>query len=96
MRSLGFALVFILGSASLTGQRRLDLSVLLDSYTAGNIDAVIATVKQTSLTEIHALRNRWKDDGEKWIKRGDKSARRPFVAAALALLASGSLAVVDI
>src|SRR5687767_9704627 len=89
MKSVRLAVVFFLSgllcSVPLSGQKKLDLATLLDRYAAGEIDAVMATVNQTELKEINALRDRWKKDGEAWIKRGDKSARRRFVAAALAL-----------
>ena len=89
MRSVRFALiVFLCGllcSAPLSGQKKLDLATLLDRYAAGDVEGVVATVNQTDLREINALRDRWKKDGEAWIKRGGQPSRRRFVAAALAL-----------
>jgi hypothetical protein len=85
MKAVRSALVVLLCGAALSAQKPLDLATLLDRYAAREIDAVATTVNKTSLKEINALRDQWPKDGEAWIKRGAKSARRPFVAAALAL-----------
>lgn len=85
MRSFRFVLVVLLCGATLSAQKKLDLTTLLDRYAAGEVDAVVAAVNKAEFKEINSLRDRWKKEGEAWIKRGDKAARRRFVAAALAL-----------